>query len=172
MNVDDEAERLARAHPDYGHPQSQQYALAPYDPTHRAPTRPKPKFTELRVDAEIERRVQQDLDILDAELEGKPVWVINGRPIIARDGVVTFYFDEYKDIDPADMRTSMKMTRLIGNGGWLHNFKTPNVIGVDYASRAPGPGRPRKPKTYVAPGRRAGMTWIARNKQSQEAKRK
>jgi beta-phosphoglucomutase-like phosphatase (HAD superfamily) len=159
----DEAERLARAHPDYGLGKPETHT-SDWMPQHAVPKH-KARPPMSRIDLEyIERRVQADIDRMDRELDLIPTMDDLERTLLELDR-----YRRDRDVALLDMASRMhrameKTARLTS----MYSAGTPSWVGYDMG--APKPAKQRKPKTYVTPGRKQGKTWIARLNQSKEAR--
>lgn len=171
----DEAERLARAHPDYGYGDPDRHT-SQWMPQHAVP-RHKTRPPMSRIDLEyVERRVQADLDVIDRELDLIPTMddlerTLTELQAYERDRTVVLNtprtWPGVQDWFALNLQDAYSFTA----DAWITD-QHDNVQIIDFKTsqdRTPGPGKQRKPKTYVALGRKQGKTWIARLNQSKEA---
>ena len=154
MNLDDEARRLAAAHPMAKWPDAERHATA-WQPDRAVPRRPA--VVKLP-DWEIESRVMADLAAIDRELDPQAQ-------------------EPFDPMRLASMQTvgGVRSVRFGGSGKVViaHTITLSlENIALDYGHEyaPPKPRKQRKPKTYVAPGRKQGRTWIARLEQSRQAR--
>lgn len=170
-DLHDEAERLAQAHPQYGFPPDRH--TSDWLPQHAVPRyKPRPPMSHIDL-AYIERRVQADIDAIDRELDPQepPRSKVFGNLLVMPENFQdahsftadAWVFDPHGNVQIIDFKTVDLVSRM-------HRAmeKTARLSGM-YSTGAPKPPKQRKPKTYVAPGRRQGKTWIARLNQSKEA---
>ena len=151
-DLDDLAARLAARHPDAN--------MYPPDRPHQAvPNRPAPShpvrapLSGPPSGALLEAMVERDLDRIDAELEGREPSRVLEMIVRLRQGQQVLRFDL-----PTVQWFSLDLDNI--------TFKVARNT-VLY-----GPGKPRKPKTFVAPGKRDRGSWMDRVKQSQQARKR
>lgn len=153
MNLDEETERLLSLHPAVRAGAQPNYADVHWQPQHAVPRRPtvaKP------TDWEIESRVLADIAAIDRELDPQAE---------KGDWWITIHD---ADLGVIDRDLWDKLHRHFGKARRLSGMYSTDARGdVVYT---PTPPKQRKPKTYVAPGRKAGRTWIARLEQSKRAR--
>lgn len=180
-DLDKEAKRLAAAHPWAG--TATETHRTDWQPQHAVPRRPAPYRP---TDETIELQVAADLARIDRELDPQapPAWTRNWYASPQHWNYVfhtSVRFDQnlgaqmHDDFDTIDAtqwnairRHAEKLARLDATYGFgTSSFRLDEDEADRYRTL-----KQRKPKTYVAPGRKAGRTWIARLEQSKQSKRK
>ena len=150
-DLDEEAKRLAAAHP-WASTGATETHRTDWQPQHAVPRRPAPYRP---TDATIEARVAADLAAIDRELDPQ-----------AKPDVWGMWLDE---VHPIDVHLMKKLQRHFAKTRHLSGLHSTDARGdVIYT---PAPPKQRKPKTYVAPGRKLGRTWVARLEQSKQARK-
>ncbi len=172
MDLDEEAKRLAAAHPWAGTGATETHRTH-WQPQHAVPRRPtvaKP------LDADIEARVAADIAAIDREVDphepdphgwGIADAVAHG----AHPYAVNWYMPRGKEL----FRVSLNPFHMDLDGARRAMRRLSIKVTTDARGDViytPTPPKQRKPKTYVAPGRKAGRTWIARLEQSKQARKR
>lgn len=179
MNIDDEAERLARVAGWEKHHPLQTVRRDAYQPEHRAPRRPKPIKED---EAVLRARADADLQAMWDQDDGKTTRVFGGL----LDGMDDMHVDlqhaqralmqrALHDLAAYGVSTLMRVPMGLGKSRDMWEAKLrespPLFAGFDFAREPLKPRDPPPQKTYVQPGKRPGRTWIARLEQSKKAKR-
>jgi hypothetical protein len=168
VNLDEEADRLAAAHP-WARTGAVERSATQWQPQHAVPRRPtvaKP------LDWEIESRVMADLAAIDRELDPQtqafdPVQLASMQTVGGVRSVRNGHWG-----DPATWTVDLSAPAgklVIAHTITMSRENFAFDYGHQYAP-APAPPKQRKPKTYVVPGRKQGKTWIARLEQSKQAR--
>ena len=173
-DLDEEAKRIAASHP-WASAGATETRRTDWQPQRAVPRRPAaPKVHAI----DIEARVAADLAAIDRELDPQASRVFGDLLTRPWPGVQDWFAANWQDayatvdlgvIDNAAARRAMaKMARL------TFSYLTgapPFRLDDDEVDRYRTP-KQRTPKTYVAPGRKAGKTWIARLEQSKQARKR
>jgi hypothetical protein len=179
MDIDDEAERLAAAHPWAGTGWAQEREAVPWMPQHAVPRHPKqaryvptPETVELQIAADI-ARIDQELDP-----QAPPQSKVFGNLLNNPWPSVSGWFEQ----NFVDAYTDPLWVQVHVDFGTIEVDQW-QAIALKMSRRMlnppkPGPGRPKQAKTYETPNRRAkrsvkaNMSWIDRAKQSADARKR